>query len=165
MVAVQVKVVDAGSLYMSWRWEHALDSPRVVAVPRDLVQDALGALAQAVPSARPGESAADALTRALTRGPLLDRSREVVLAEGLSRALLPHKLAMELNALVEQGIRPHLRIQPSPSTAFVPWEALRVDDGERTVHHADVSVLPPASVRNAVGRRVSPYSPTGRVVG
>jgi hypothetical protein len=165
VVAVQVKFVDAGALYVSWRWEHALDEPRVIAVPRDLIQEALDALAQAVPSPLPGESAGDALTRAVKNGPLLDRSQETVLAAQLSRALLPHQLAMELNALVEQGIRPHLRIQASPSTAFVPWEALRVDEGERTVHHADVSVLPPASVRNAVGRQVSPFSPTGRVVG
>jgi hypothetical protein len=163
MVTVQVKFVDAGPLYACWRWEHVLDQPRVLILPRDLVQDALDALAQAVPSPRPGESASAALIRSLTHGPLLDRSREIVLAEQLSRALLPQQLAAELNTVIEQGIRPHLRIQPSPSTALVPWEALRVDDGERTVHHAEVSVLPPASVRNAVERRVSPF--TGPVVG
>ncbi|MBB5958006.1 hypothetical protein FHS29_004614 [Saccharothrix tamanrassetensis] len=163
MVAVQLKFVDAGELYVSWRWEHALDQPRVVKVPRALVQEALDDLARAVPSPLPGESAGEALVRSLTHGPLVDRAREVDLAGRLSRALLPHRLAAELNSLLSRGVRPHLRIRPSPSTALVPWEALRVDEGERTVHTTDVSVLPPATVRNAPERRVSPFR--GPVVG
>ncbi|WP_433273674.1 CHAT domain-containing protein [Actinosynnema sp. CS-041913] len=163
MVAVQLKFVDAGELYVSWRWEHALDEPRVIRMPRALVQEALDDLARAVPSPLPGESAHEALVRSLTHGPLVDRAREIELAGRLSRALVPHQLAMELNSLISQGIRPHLRIRPSPSTALVPWEALRVDEGERTVHNADVSVLPPATVGNADGRRVSPFH--GPVVG
>jgi CHAT domain-containing protein len=165
VVTVQVKFVDAGELYVSWRWEHALHEPRVLVLPRALVQDALDSLAQAVPSPLPGESAGSALVRSLTHGPLLDRSREIVLSEQLARALFPQQLAAELNALIEQGIRPHLRIQPSPSTALVPWEALRVDEGTRTVHHADVSILAPATVRNALARQVSPFDPLGTVVG
>ncbi|MBW4717967.1 CHAT domain-containing protein [Saccharothrix obliqua] len=163
MVAVQVKLVDAGDLYVSWRWEHALDQPRVLAVPRDLVRGALAEWARAVPTPLPGETARAALERALTRGPLVDRDREVELTTALARALFPHQLAQELNALLTQGIRPHLRISPSPSTALVPWEALHVDEGERTVHNVDVSILPPATVRNAPGRVVSPFS--GPVVG
>ncbi len=163
MVAVQLKFVDAGELYVSWRWENALDQPRVIAVPREVVADALADLARAVPSPLPGESARDALVRSLTHGPLPDRDREIDLATRLARALIPYRLAMELNALLEQGIRPHLRIRPSPSTALVPWEALRVDEGERVVHNSDVSVLPPATVANGIGRRVSPFH--GPVVG
>lgn len=165
MVAVQVKFVDAGQLYVSWRWEHAPDQARVLVLPRTLVQGALDALAQAVPSPLPGESAHAALVRSLTHGPLVDRSREIALAGELSRALLPYQLAVELNSLITQGIRPHLRIQPSPSTALVPWESLRVDEGERTIHNADVSVLPPATVRNSLERKVSPFDPDGPVVG
>lgn len=163
MVAVQLKLVDAGDLYASWRWEDRLDQPRVVRVPRALVREALDDLARAVPSPLPGEGAGEALARSLTRGPLLDRDREVELAGRLARALVPHQLAGELNSLLARGVRPHLRVRPSPSTALVPWEALRVDEGERTVHTTDVSVLPPATVRNAPGRRVSPLR--GPVVG
>ncbi|WP_219824011.1 CHAT domain-containing protein [Actinokineospora auranticolor] len=162
---VQLTMVDAGDLYLSWRWEHALDEPRALVLPRELIQGALAELAAATPSPLPGETAEQALTRALTQGPLVDRDREIALAELLSRTLLPHGLATELNAVITQGARPHLRIRPSPSTARVPWEALRVDVGQRTVHCADVSVLPPATVRNAPGRLVSAFDPQGTVVG
>jgi len=165
VVAVQLKFVDAGDLYASWRWEHALDQPRALRIPRDLVRRALDDWAAALPSPLPGERPDKALARALTHGPLLDRHREAELSGALARALFPHQLGVELTSVVERGIRPHLRVQASPSTALVPWEALRVDEGERTVHHADVSTLTPATVRNATGRRVSPFRPHGTVVG
>ncbi|MFB9908501.1 CHAT domain-containing protein [Allokutzneria oryzae] len=165
MVTVQLKFVDAGDLYLSWRWEHAPTEPRALRVPRDLVRAPLEDLSQALPSPLPGETVEQALARSLAHGALVDRSRETALAENLAKALLPYGLAMELNTFIERGIRPHLRIQPSPSTAQVPWEALRVDAGERTVHNADVSLLPPATVRNAHDRRVSPWQPSGKVVG
>jgi len=164
VVAVQLKFVDAGDLYASWRWEHEPDQPRAWRFPRALVEEALADWARAVPSPLPGERADQALVRSLTHGPLLDLARETELSGRLARAVFPGQLGGELNSLLEQGIRPHLRIQPSPSTALVPWESLRVDEGERTVHHSDVSVLTPATVRNARGRRVSPFSPHGTVV-
>ncbi|MCS7477545.1 CHAT domain-containing protein [Umezawaea endophytica] len=164
MVAVQLKFVDAGDLYASWRWEHEPDRPRAWRFPRALVEEALADWARAVPSPLPGERADQALVRSLTHGPLLDLARETELSGRLARAVFPGQLGGELNSLLEQGIRPHLRVQSSPSTALVPWESLRVDEGERTVHHSDVSVLTPATVRNAHGRRVSPFSPHGTVV-
>ncbi|MFI6029535.1 CHAT domain-containing protein [Amycolatopsis magusensis] len=165
MVTVQLKLVDAGDLYYTWRWEHQPAEPRVIVVPRELVQGTLDEWAAAVPSPLPGESAAQALRRSLTHGPLVDRDREIALATRLSSALLPYQLAGELNSLLSQGIRPHLRIQPSPSTAQVPWEALHVDEGERAVHNLDISVLAPATVSNAERRRVVPFDPQGTVVG
>lgn len=165
MVTVQLKLVDAGDLYVSWRWEHEPADPRVIAVPRDLVQGTLREWAAAVPSPLPGETADQALRRSLTHGPLVDHDRERDLATRMARALVPHRLATELNAYLAQGIRPHLRVQPSPSTAFVPWEALRVDEGGRAVHDLTISVLPPATVANAPDRRVSPFDPQGTVVG
>jgi hypothetical protein len=164
VVAVQLKFVDAGDLYASWRWEHDLDQPRAFRFPRALVQGALDDWARAVPSPLPGERADQALVRALSHGPLLDRARETELSGRLAAAVFPHQLGVELDSLTAQGIRPHLRVQPSPSTALVPWESLRVDEGERTVHSTDVSVLTPATVRNGRGRRVSPFSPQGTVV-
>ncbi|MBB4907962.1 CHAT domain-containing protein [Actinophytocola algeriensis] len=162
VTTVQIKFVDAGHLYVTWRWEHALGEPRVaVADPAGLP---LAELAAALPTPLPGESVRDALGRALA-GPLLDRKREQALAEGLARGLFPAALAAELNAYLSQGVRVHLRIQPAPSIAQVPWEALRLSAGERLVHVADVSVLAPASVRNAAGRTVSTWDPSGSVVG
>ncbi len=151
---VQLKFVDAGDLYVTWRWQHAPAEPRVLAVPRALVQPALDALAAAIPTPRPGERLGAALERAFA-GPLADRDREIALSESLARALIPARLAAEVNDVLRRGRRPHLRIQPSASLGRVPWESLRVDAGERMVHNADVSLLLPAGVRNAPGRAVS----------
>jgi hypothetical protein len=165
VVTVQVKFVDAGDLYLSWRWEHAPARARVQILPRERVRDVLAEWAAAVPSPLPGEDAGQALRRALTDGPLVDHDRERDLSTRLAQALIPQQLAVDLDSWLVQGIPLHVRIQPSPSTALVPWEALRVDDGERMVHNGAVSVLPPATVGNAPSRRVSPFDPQGTVVG
>lgn len=162
MTTVQIKFVDAGYLYVTWRWEDALGEPRVAVV--DPTGLPLAELAAALPTPLPGESVRDALSRAQA-GPLLDRGREQALAEDLARGLFPPALAAELNQYLSQGVRVHLRIQPAPSIAQVPWEALRLSEGERLVHVADVSLLAPASVRNAVGRTVSTWDPSAPVVG
>ncbi|WP_344491341.1 CHAT domain-containing protein [Glycomyces endophyticus] len=161
--AVQLKLVDADGLYYSWRWEHDLGAIQNVMVEEGRVRPALDALAEALPTPLPGETVEQALERSLT-GPLVDRDREAGLATALARSLIPYRLAQEMNALLEQGLRPHVRIQPSLSTAQVPWEALRVDEGERFVANADLSVLPPATVRNSPARRRSEWRPDGPVV-
>jgi hypothetical protein len=160
---VQLKIVDTDDLYYSWRWEHDLGAIQNIMVPRAVMRPALEALAAAIPTPLPGETADQALQRALT-GPLADRDREIGLSTALARSLIPYKLAKELDALLEQGLRPHVRLQPSLSTAQVPWEALHVDEGERWVTNCDMSVLPPATVRNAPERRVSAWDPRGPVV-
>lgn len=161
---VQLKIVDADALYYSWRWEHDLGAIQNIMVPLDPILPALNALALALPTPLPGEGVDDALKRSLAEGPFTDLTREIELSSALARALIPYKLAMELNELLERGLRPHVRIQPSLLTSQVPWEALRVDEGERFVTNADVSVLPPATVRNAPERRVSTWNPEGNVV-
>lgn len=160
---VQLKIVDTEDLYYSWRWEHDLGAIQNIMVPRGIMQPALEALSEALPTPLPGETVDQALERSLT-GPLADRDQEIGLSTALARSLIPYKLAKELDALLEQGVRPHVRIQPSLSTAQVPWEALHVDEGERWVTNCDMSVLPPATVRNAPERRVSPWDPDGPVV-
>jgi len=57
------------------------------------------------------------------------------------------------------------RIRKDLRRTQVPWEALRLSEGERLVHVADVSLLAPATVRNAPGRVVSPCDPASPVVG
>ena len=163
---VQVKLVDAGELYVGWRWEHRLADTRAVVLPRAQVQPLLDELAMALPTPFAGESVAEALRRSLTNGPLRDPTTEIDLMTRLAQAVIPQELAGELNLVLAGGMRPHVRIQPSWSTGQVPWEALCVDvDGERFVDNGDLSVLPPATVRNAPERRVSPWRPDAPVVG
>lgn len=158
---VQLTFVDAGEMYVMWRWEHAPGEPHVDLQARAHVTGVLAELDRALPSPLPGESTGDALARALAGGPLTDPDRERDLSRRLADALIPPALAARLTTAED---RVHLRIQPSPSTARVPWEALRLGDGGRLVHRCDVSVLVPATVRNAPGRRVSPWDPGGPVV-
>ncbi|MCK2258286.1 CHAT domain-containing protein [Crossiella sp. S99.1] len=175
VTTVQVTYVDAGELYISWRWEHDPEHPRALILPRDRVGPPLAELAAALPTPRPGESAHQALTRALAHGALTDRDRERALSWQLTGVLFPSQLGRELHAAHQRGPL-HVRIQPSPSTAQVPWESLRMEEEERFVHTAKVSILTPATVRNAVARRVSPGAgpvaavvdpptPLGRVLG
>ncbi|RMI37232.1 CHAT domain-containing protein [Streptomyces triticirhizae] len=161
---VQLKYVDADDVYLTWRWEHAPDDPRVVYFERARVAGVLAELAAALPTPLPGETIEAALTRSLGTGPLVDPEREADLLGRLAAALIPAELARELDALLERGIRPRLRVQPSPSTGQVPWEALRVDERERLLEHLDVATLPPATVRHSPERRISPWAPAGPVV-
>lgn len=162
VTAVQLKYVDAGHLYLTWRWEDAPGEPRVAVV--DPAGLPLAELAAALPSPLPGETVPKAVHRALA-GPMMALPAERALAEGLARGLFPHQLAAEMNRYLADGVRVHLRIQPAPSIAQVPWEALRLSAGERLVHVADVSVLPPATVRNAPDRVLSEWVPSGPVAG
>jgi hypothetical protein len=101
---VQLKIVDTDDLYYSWRWEHDLGAIWNIVVPRSVMQPALEALAEALPTPLPGETVNQALERSL-KGPLTDREREIELMTALAHALIPYKLAQEMNALLEQGIR------------------------------------------------------------
>lgn len=161
---VQVKYVDTneGGLWVTWRWEHALAEPRIWGIPPHALAGALAAFDQAVPNPRPGESVDDALRRAWDVWG--DRDRERRVAGALAAALIPQGLGAELNRLLAQGARPHVRIQPSRALAAVPWEALLIDEGTRMVHDVDVSTLLPASVRNSPRRVAAPERPGGSVV-
>ncbi|MCP2267238.1 CHAT domain-containing protein [Promicromonospora thailandica] len=157
---VQVKYVDTsdGGLWVTWRWEHALDRPRLAGIQPPL--PALAALRAAAPRPADGETVPDALRRSWAV--LGDVDQEMRLAEALAGALFPAPLVAELEHF--RARRPHLRVQGSPALAVVPWEALRVDDGERLVHRCDVSLLLPASVRGSRTRTPAPHRPGGPVV-
>ncbi|MBW8761018.1 MAG: CHAT domain-containing protein [Microbacterium sp.] len=159
----RLRFVDGDDLFVSWVWEHQRSSPRMTLIGRELVTPALDRLARALPSPLPGESGIDALTRALTRGDLVDPDREQELAGLLTSALIPQWLGAELDALETAGLRPHLRIQLSPSTAQLPWELLSTSGRERGIDMADASVLLPATLRNDPSRTVSPWSPLSPV--
>lgn len=161
---VQLKYVDTaeGGLWVTWRWEHALDRPRIWGIQPQQLAGALAAFDQAVPEARGGENVDQALRRSWAVWGDVEREKQVAWA--LSAALIPHALGAELNEFILAGRRPHLRIQPSRRLASVPWQALRVDEGERVVHNADVSALLPASVRNSPRRRASDWDAAAAVV-
>ncbi|MBF6264962.1 CHAT domain-containing protein [Nocardia farcinica] len=145
---VLVKMADAGDLYVSWRWAHDPARRGAAAIPAAAVDAAVRALAGALPDpATPG-----ALERSLTTGALADPAREAALAQYLSRALLPHGLAVDLHDLHTRAIRPHIRIQPSPRVAQVPWEILAPDPDLRLLDIADLSLLAPAGIVQAPGR-------------
>ncbi|GGO64843.1 CHAT domain-containing protein [Microbacterium nanhaiense] len=150
---VQLKYVDTneGGLWATWRWEHALDKPRIWGIQPQLIAGALAAFAQASPNPVAGETVDAALQRAWRVWG--DVEQEKRLSAALAGSLLPGGLAAELNHFLMRGLRPHVRIQPSPSLGSVPWEALRIDQGERMVHCSDVSMLLPASIRHAPARR------------
>ncbi|MGO1770424.1 MAG: CHAT domain-containing protein [Microbacterium sp.] len=161
---VQVKYVDTsdGGLWVTWRWEHALDRPRIWGIPPQAMAGALAAFEPAVPEPVGSESADDALRRAWSVWGDVDREKQIAWA--LAGALIPHALGEELNRFLAAERRPHVRIQPSRALAAVPWQALRVDEGERMVHSADVSTLLPASIRNSAGREASVWRPGAPVV-
>ena len=149
---VQVKYVDSneGGVWVTWRWEHKLTTPRAWMIPAQYVQGALAAFAQVSPNPMPGETADQALRRAWQVWG--DVEQEKRLAAALASSLIPGALAQELNQVLTSGQRPHVRIQPSRALGSIPWEALRIDEGERLVHCSEVSTLLPASIRNSPQR-------------
>ncbi|MEE1804211.1 CHAT domain-containing protein [Streptomyces sp. JV176] len=148
-----VRMADAGDLYISWRWTHDLAATGIGIVPRAQLTAAITALNDALPDA-----GADPLRHALTDGAFASYGSELALAEVLSRTFLPYGLAKQLYELYQRGVRPHLRIQPSPRVAQVPWELLAPDPDVRLVEIADISLLAPASVVHAAGRPVRPWA-------
>lgn len=145
---VLVRMADAGDIYVSWRWIDD-SAPRGAGVlPEDAAMRAVGLLAAALP--RPAEPGG--LEQALTTGAFADYEREYAVAQALSRALLPYGLAAQLYELWQRGVRPHIRLQPSPRVAQVPWELIAPDRDVRLIDIADVSLLAPASVVRAPGR-------------
>ncbi|MGA4787996.1 CHAT domain-containing protein [Nocardia sp. AB354] len=145
---VIVRMADAGDLYMSWRWLGDTASAGVAMLPGADIDAAVRRLAAALPDpARPG-----GLEQALTTGAFADRESEYALAQALSRALLPQALAIQLHDLLVRGIRPRIRLQPSPRVAQVPWEIIAPDPALRLIDIADLGLLAPASIVHAPGR-------------
>ncbi|MGK8511266.1 CHAT domain-containing protein [Nocardia asiatica] len=153
---VIVRMADAGDVYVSWRWVGD-SAPRGAGVlPQDAAVRAVGLLADALP--RPAASCG--LVHALTTGAFADYDREYAVAQALSRALLPYGLATQLYELWQRGVRPHIRLQPSPRLAQVPWELIAPDRDVRLIDIADVSLLAAASVGQAPGRIAREWTKT-----
>ncbi|MBU3062707.1 CHAT domain-containing protein [Nocardia sp. NEAU-G5] len=144
---VLVRMADAGDLYVSWRWRDDITGGGVEAIPEAQVAELVARVSTALPA-----PSADRIEYALTAGAFADYDSEHELAQALSRTLLPHGLAAQLHDLYLRGVRPHIRLQPSPRTAQLPWELLAPDPGLRLLDIADISQLAPAGLINAPGR-------------
>ncbi|MGW5571995.1 CHAT domain-containing protein [Nocardia thailandica] len=151
-----IRLADAGDVYVAWRWLDAAAAPGVAVLPGEDVDRVVARLAAELP--RPGDPAG--LGRALTTGVLADPDAENAFAQELSRVLLPYALAVQLHDFHQRGIVPHLRIQPSPRLAQVPWELLAPDPDIRLLDLADLSLLAPASVVRAPDRAVRRWAET-----
>ncbi|MFJ9629367.1 hypothetical protein ACIRU8_16850 [Streptomyces sp. NPDC101175] len=142
---VQVRLADAGDLFMTWTWAGGARGFGTGHGPRDEVDRAVRALADALPGAGDG---AEGMRRALTSGALADHDGERRLARTLAEALWPEGLTAQIRQVAERAGRPLVRIQPSPRVAQVPWELLAVDDEDvRLIELADVVTTAPASLR------------------
>ncbi|MEN0138414.1 MAG: CHAT domain-containing protein [Rhodococcus sp. (in: high G+C Gram-positive bacteria)] len=147
-------MADAGDLYTSWRWLHDSHPGGVGVAPAAQVDEAVAALARALPDLTDPQG----LHHSLTAGAFSAYESEHDLAQLLSRTFLPFGLAGQLHELFTRGVRPHLRIQPSPRVAQVPWELIAPDAGLRLVDIADVSLLAPLSIVHSPGRPVRTWA-------
>lgn len=155
---VVVRMADAGDVYMSWRWVGDTAPRGAAMLPGEPVLEAVRRLSDALPNpAEPG-----GLERAMTTGAFAELGAEYLVAQALSRALLPHALATQLYELYQRGIRPHFRLQPSPRVAQVPWEIIAPGPEVRLIDIADVSLLAPASIVHAPGRTARTWADTHR---
>ncbi|WP_157574474.1 hypothetical protein [Nocardia jejuensis] len=143
-----VRMADAGDLYVTWRWEDGSAEGGVGVVPEEQVREAVRRFSEALPA--PGM--VNGLESALTTGELASYAAENELAQLLSGTFLPYQLAVRLYELYVAGVRPLIRIQPSPRVAQIPWELIAPDPGVRLVEIADVSVLAPPGIVHAPAR-------------
>ncbi|WP_405988754.1 hypothetical protein [Streptomyces sp. NBC_00986] len=143
---VQIRLADAGDLFMTWTWAGGARGFGTGQGPRDEVDQAVRELTDALPGAGDG---AEGMRRAFDEGALAQQGSERRLARTLAEALWPEQLTAQIRQVAERAGRPLVRIQPSPRVAQVPWELLAVDDGTdvRLIDLADVVTTAPASLR------------------
>lgn len=143
---VQVRLDDAGDLFMTWMWAGGARGFGTGQGSCAEVDQVVRELTDALPGAGDG---AEGMRRAFDAGALADHGRERRLARTLAEALWPEQLTAQIRQVADRAGRPLVRIQPSPRVAQVPWELLAVDDGTdvRLIDLADVVTTAPASLR------------------
>ncbi|MFD9602426.1 hypothetical protein [Streptomyces sp. NPDC059970] len=142
---VQVRLADAGDLFMTWTWAGGARGFGTGRGPGDEVDQAVGALAAALPGAGGG---AEGIRRAFDSGAMSDHRTEHRLARVLAEALWPEGLTTQIRQVSAGAGRPLVRIQPSSRVAQVPWELLAVDDDDvRLIDLADVVTTAPVSLQ------------------
>ncbi|MFE6824772.1 hypothetical protein [Streptomyces sp. NPDC057690] len=160
---VQVRLADAGDLFMTWTWAGGARGFGTGHGPADEVDRAVRALADALPGAVAG---AEGMRRAFDSGALAGYRTELRLARLLAEALWPAGLTEQIRQVSARAGRPLVRIQPSPRVAQVPWELLAVDETSdvRLIDLADVVTTAPASLRQGgpAGRPASDEEANGK---
>ncbi|MFE2216397.1 hypothetical protein ACFW93_31205 [Streptomyces canus] len=143
---VQVRLADAGDLFMTWTWAGGARGFGTGHGPADEVDRAVRALAAALPG--PG-AAAEGMRHAFASGAMTDPHNEHALARELAEAVWPEGLTAQIRQVSARAGRPLVRIQPSPRVAQVPWELLAVDaeSDVRLIDLADVVTTAPTSLR------------------
>ncbi|WP_329233686.1 hypothetical protein [Streptomyces canus] len=143
---VQVRLADAGDLFMTWTWAGGARGFGTGHGPADEVDRAVRALAAALPG--PG-TAAEGMRHAFASGAMTDPHNEHALARELAEAVWPEGLTAQIRQVSARAGRPLVRIQPSPRVAQVPWELLAVDaeSDVRLIDLADVVTTAPTSLR------------------
>ncbi|MFJ6103056.1 CHAT domain-containing protein [Streptomyces sp. NPDC092359] len=148
---VQVRLADAGDLFMTWTWAGGARGFGTGYAPAVEVERVVGELSEALPGSGEGEAG---MRRAFGAGAFAGRGAERRLARALGGVLWPEGLTEQIRRVATRAGRPLIRIQPSPRTAQVPWELLAVDDTDvRLLDLADVVTTAPTSLRrrSAVG--------------
>ncbi|WP_329223459.1 CHAT domain-containing protein [Streptomyces sp. NBC_01485] len=143
---VQVRLADAGDLFMTWTWAGGAQGFGTGRGAGDEVDAAVRALAAALPGAGGG---AEGMGRAFESGAMAGHRSERRLARLLAEAMWPEGLTAQIRQVSARAGRPLVRIQPSPRVAQIPWELLAVDDATdvRLIDLADVVTTAPASLR------------------
>ncbi|MFJ9678577.1 hypothetical protein ACIRP2_11020 [Streptomyces sp. NPDC101194] len=154
---VQVRLADAGDLFMTWMWAGGARGFGTGRGPAAEVDRSVRELAAALPGS--GEGAAG-MRRAFESGALADHRAERRLARTLGEALWPEELTAQIRQVSARAGRPLVRVQPSPRVAQIPWELLAVDDaGTRLLDLADVVTTAPTSLRRQKAtERPTPHS-------
>ncbi|MGW0582091.1 hypothetical protein ACWD25_40580 [Streptomyces sp. NPDC002920] len=152
---VQVRLADAGDLFMTWTWAGGVQGFGTGRAPADEADRAVRALTAALPGAGEG---AEGMRRAFGSGALAGHRTEHRLARSLAEALWPEGLTAQIRRVSERAGRPLVRIQPSPRVAQVPWELLALDDATdvRLIDLADVVTTAPVSSGRRPGPRPAP---------
>jgi len=143
---VLVRATDAGDTYLTWRWLDDPAHPEFAVLPAASVGAAGELLAAALPTALPGETPAEGVRRALTRGPFATPAAERELSAALTETVFPPRLREQIAARARAGERVLVRLTPSPRLARIPWELLFVTAGRRLLEVAELVHEPPAAV-------------------
>ncbi|MGQ4365214.1 hypothetical protein [Streptomyces sp. SAS_272] len=143
---VQIRLADAGDLFMTWTWAGGARGFGTGHGPAEEVDQAVRELTAALPATGEG---AEGMRRALGSGAMARHRTERRLARLLAEALWPEGLTAQIRQVSARAGRPLIRIQPSPRVAQVPWELLAVDGSSdvRLIDLADVVTTAPTSLR------------------
>ncbi|MTD90532.1 CHAT domain-containing protein [Corynebacterium aurimucosum] len=116
---------EGSTCWITWRWEGEEDAHASRLDPA-LRQTLLNFYEQALPNARPAESAEEALNRALS-GPLASPQESADFGARLADGLLPTELTQALIRRSGNGAeRVCMKIHVSPTAARIPWGLLRI---------------------------------------